>query len=64
MFVVPPWTELYDGDAERQLSFDDAVAEYERLCITYEGLGYSVTVLPKTTVESRVRFILGELNLR
>ncbi len=64
VFLTPPWPELYATDAERQLGFDHAVAEYHRLHGTYIELGYTVTVLPTTDLESRVDLILNELGLR
>lgn len=64
VFLTPPWPALYATDTERQLGFDDAVAEYHRLHATYTELGYTVTVLPTTDVTSRVDLILNELSLR
>ena len=61
VFMTPPWPEIYEGDAERQHSLDDAVAEYERLAAAYPKLGYEVTVLPKVSVVERADFVLSAL---
>ncbi len=63
VFLVPPWPELYDGDEERRLGFDEATAEYDRLHTSYAILGYHIVVLPKTTVDQRINFVLGELGV-
>jgi len=61
VFMTPPWPEIYQGDAERRHSLNDAVAEHERLCAAYPALGYEVVVLPKVSVAERADFILSAL---
>jgi predicted ATPase len=61
VFLVPPWPEIYETDAERQHDFPDAVAEYERLLIAYPALGYEIAVLPKVSVAARAEIILHML---
>ena len=61
VFLVPPWPEIHVHDAERQLGFDQAVAEYVRLERAYRALGYAVHVLPKVSVAARADFILATL---
>jgi predicted ATPase len=61
VFLVPPWPEIYETDAERQHDFPDAVAEYERLLIAYLALGYEIAVLPKVSVAARAEIILHML---
>jgi predicted ATPase len=61
VFLVPPWPEIYETDAERQHDFTDAVAEYERLLIAYPALGYGIAVLPKVSVAARAEIILHML---
>lgn len=58
-FLAPPWREIFANDTERRHSFEDAVAEYERLLNGYAALGYQTHVLPKTTVEERADFVLA-----
>jgi predicted ATPase len=62
VFLAPPWPEIFATDAERRHGFDDAVAEFERLCAIYRRLGYRVTLLPKEKAEARADFVLNELS--
>ncbi|WP_263417103.1 AAA family ATPase [Terriglobus albidus] len=61
VFLTPPWPEIYSTDAERRHSFDDAIAEYERLLKTYPSLGYKVILLPKIGIRERADFVLETL---
>ena len=61
VFLTPPWPEIYVTDGERQHGFEEAVAEYERLCAVYPALGYAPVILPKTTVAARADFLLAHL---
>lgn len=62
LFIMPPWEEIYSMDNERLETFDQAKALHECLMHTYRSLGYHPIVVPKTTIEKRVTFILEELN--
>lgn len=61
VFLVPPWPEIYDTDAERRHGFEAAVDEYDRLLSVYARLGYVAVILPKTDVAARADFILSRL---
>jgi predicted ATPase len=61
VFMTPPWPGIYAGDTERRHSFEDAVAEYDRLAAAYLALGYEVFLLPKTSVGTRADFVLRTL---
>jgi predicted ATPase len=61
VFLAPPWPEIYAGDAERRHSFDEAVAEYQRLSEAYVGLGYTVVLLPKVSPGERADFVIDRL---
>ena len=61
VFLTPPWREIYVTDPERQLGFEEAVAEYDRLERAYPALGYEVVVLPRIGVSERVNFVLARL---
>ena len=61
VFLAPPWPEIYVIDRERRHGFEHAVAEYDRLHKVYPSLGYSVYVLPKTSVQHRADLILATL---
>jgi len=53
VFLVPPWASLFGVDNERRHSFADAVAEYDRLLVSYSTAGYEASVLPKVGVAHR-----------
>lgn len=61
VFIAPPWPEIYVTDKDRRHSFNNAVAEYERLMRDYPMLGYEIVVLPKVSVDQRADFVLRTL---
>jgi predicted ATPase len=61
IFMVPPWAELFCHDKERQHSFEDAVAEYERLLEFYPRHGYSILEIPKASIKERVEWLLKQV---
>lgn len=63
VFMLPPWPEIFVHDAERQGGWDEAVAEYERLCAFYPRLGFAVVTVPKMPVPGRVDRILAHLGV-
>lgn len=58
VFMTPPWFELFEVDAERRNTFEDSVAEYERLLVSYSSAGYSILKLPQLPASDRLKFIL------
>ena len=58
VLVVPPWPEIFAGDAERRHGFDAAVAEHERITGALGDLGYRVLEVPRMPVPERVAFVL------
>ncbi len=62
VFLTPPWPEIYERDAERPQRIDEAIAEYKRLVVSYDELGYQPIVLPKVSVSERAAFVLGNLS--
>jgi len=61
VFITPPWQEIYRNDAERDQSFEQSVEVYRRLENWYREYDYDIIVLPKDTIENRVKFILGQV---
>jgi predicted ATPase len=61
IFMAPPWEELFCHDKERQHSFKDAVAEYERLLEFYPSHEYSIVEIPKASVEERVEWLVKQV---
>ncbi len=59
IFLAPPWPEIYETDDQRTHSFEEAVAEYERLAAAFPRLGYEAILIPKASVEARTDFILA-----
>jgi predicted ATPase len=62
VFLAPPWPEIYVADAERRHTFATAVAEFDRLEMAYEELGFRVILLPKESTRARADLVLSELN--
>lgn len=63
VFLTPPWPEIYEADRERRHGLAEAVAEFDRLCQVYPGLGYDVCLLPKTSVARRADIVLALLDI-
>ncbi|HEY2049737.1 MAG TPA: AAA family ATPase [Caulobacteraceae bacterium] len=61
VFLVPPWPEIYETDAERRHDLEAALPEYDRLLRVYPALGYEVTILPKDAVSARADHVLSTL---
>jgi predicted ATPase len=64
VFIAPPWKEIYRKDNERDQSFEESVATYEKLFTWYQVNGYQLLVIPKVSVTERVHFILDELGIQ
>ena len=61
VFITPPWQEIYSNDAERDQSFEQSIEVYQRLENWYREHDYDIVVLPKDTIENRVKFILDQI---
>ena len=62
VFLAPAWKEIFENDNERVEDFTKAVRLQQFIHDTYEELGYQVILIPKGTVESRIKFILNHLD--
>lgn len=60
-FILPPWEEIYQSDAERYENFEQAVKIQEHLIETYKKYGYELIEVPKDTVENRILYILDKI---
>jgi predicted ATPase/adenylate cyclase class IV len=59
VFLLEPLAkEHYQNDTERTESYEQAVAIYESLKLTYAELGYTIVSLPATTPQDRLEKIL------
>ncbi len=61
VFILPPWAEIYETDAERKQQWSEALRTFESLKGAYLKLGYMLIELPKATVEERCRFVLKHI---
>jgi predicted ATPase len=62
VFMTTPWPEHFKNDVERRHTFEDSVAEYDRLVTTYTATGYSIQTLPQVSVLERIDFILKHID--
>ncbi|MCJ7935712.1 MAG: AAA family ATPase [Chryseobacterium sp.] len=62
VFILPFWKEIYENDAERKQSPEEAVHTFNCIKETYLEYGYNVIEIPKGTVAERICFILGKIN--
>jgi predicted ATPase len=61
VFLLPPWPEIFQRDAERRHSFADAVAIYGMQRAAYRRFGYDVMIVPQSDVAARADFVLANL---
>ncbi len=57
VFIAPPWPEIFQPDAERRQTLQDAVRTYEAMVTSYEELDYTLIELPRCGVVERVAFV-------
>ena len=57
VYLLPPWREIYVTDAERTHTFDEAVRAHPGILEAYVRYGYDVVILPRASVEERVRIV-------
>lgn len=61
VLIAPPWLEIFENDAERKQTFDEAVRTYEVMVDTYLDCGYQLLELPRATIPERVAFVMDQL---
>lgn len=61
VFVAPPWPAIYRQDAERRQDPETARRTCEAMREAYEGLGYELIDLPRTTIAERAAFVRAAL---
>lgn len=57
VFIAPPWPEIYANDSERHQDFAEAVRTHDAMAAAYTQLGYELTALPLSDVNSRRAFV-------
>lgn len=63
IFITPPWQEIYITDSERYENFEQSLAIFNHLKKTYSKLGYDLIEVPVGTIESRIDFIIKNIEL-
>lgn len=61
VFVVPPWPEIYQTDADRRHGFKAAVAEHAHLAAWLPEQGFVLHEVPKGSVEARADWLAHRL---
>lgn len=61
VFLAPPWREIYETDAARKQSYEEAVRTYEQMDRAYQDCGYELIEIPRLDIASRAEFILDHL---
>ena len=61
VYLAPPWSEIFETDAERRHGFDESVAEFEALLERLPARGYEVREIPKASVAARADWIEEEM---
>lgn len=61
IFYLPPWQDIYESDAERYETYEQALEIGHILFSFYKRLHYEPVTVPLTAVEERVDFILNRI---
>lgn len=61
VFLFPPWREIYETDAERKQTFEEAIASYEMVKEAYNELGHELIEVFRGPVKARADFILNQV---
>jgi predicted ATPase len=57
VFIVQSWKDIYETDRERKQTWEEAIAVYHCLVMTYQQCGYELIELPKVSTSKRADFI-------
>lgn len=57
VFIAPPWRANFGQDSERKQTWAEAEATYHVMVDVYSALDYELVVLPRASIEDRVRFV-------
>ncbi|NDV17482.1 AAA family ATPase [Muricauda sp. TY007] len=61
VFILPPWKDIYQTDAQRKQDWNEAVFTYNKMIQTYRGYQYNLIEVPKASVEERADFVLDHI---
>lgn len=59
---MPSLGKIFVNDPQRPESFEFSIKIHQKLIQTYSELGFDIVELPLTTIENRVKFILGYID--
>jgi predicted ATPase len=63
VFVLPPWKEIYENDAERDHTFEHAESVHRILLDWYRRCGYQIVEVPMVSVDERCGIVETLSNL-
>lgn len=64
VFVAEPWRDIYVCDQWRHAPFERAARSFDATVASYVEAGYTTCVLPRTSVEERIAFILEHVRIK
>jgi predicted ATPase len=57
VFFLEPWSDIYETDEERIMTFDDTVSFSEALRDVYEQSDYTLVDVPRGSLDDRAAFV-------
>jgi predicted ATPase len=57
VLFLEPWSDIYESDEERIMSFDDTVSFSRELRDVYERSGYTLVEVPRDPIDDRATFV-------
>jgi predicted ATPase len=57
VLFLEPWSDIYETDEERIMSFDDTVSFSRELRDVYQGSGYTLVDVPRDSIDERAMFV-------
>ncbi len=63
VLICPPWPEIFEQDAERKQTAEEAERTYDAMVRTYGDLGYELREIPRAPVDARLTFILDSARI-
>jgi predicted ATPase len=57
VLLLEPWSDIYETDEERIMSFDDTVSFSQTLRDVYERSGYTLVEVPRDSIGGRATFV-------
>ena len=61
VFLFEGWEEIYTNDDERKMGFEPANKFGNNVKHVYNELGYNTVVVPKVSIEERIKFIADKI---